>query len=59
MASMFDLFWRKPKRSVEDDLIPELKRYVVQIQDTRGVSYLAIAAPLLTFGVSLVAPIQQ
>ena len=50
---MFGIFGRKPKRSIEDDLIPQLKRHVVQIQDSTGVSYLAIAAPMLTFGISL------
>lgn len=51
---MFGIFGRQPKKSVEEDLIPELKRQVVQIRDSTGASYLAIAAPLLSFGISLV-----
>lgn len=51
---MFGLFGRKPKRSVEGDLIPELNRHVVQIHDSTGLSFLAIVEPMLTFGVSLV-----
>jgi tetratricopeptide (TPR) repeat protein len=50
---MFGIFGRKPTKSVDDDLIPELKRQVVQIKDSTGVSYLAIAEPMLTFGVTL------
>lgn len=52
---MFGLFRREPKRSVEDDLIPALRNNAAQIQETTGVSYLAVAAPMLTFGVSLIA----
>ena len=44
---MLGLFGRKTKRSAEDDLIPELTRYVIQIQETTGVSYTAIAAAML------------
>lgn len=50
---MFGLFGRKPKRSVENDLIPELKRQIVQIQESTGAKYLTIAEPMLTLGVSL------
>jgi tetratricopeptide (TPR) repeat protein len=55
MASMFGLFGHKPERNVEGELIPELRRHAVHIQDSTGTSYLAIAAPMLTFGISLLA----
>jgi tetratricopeptide (TPR) repeat protein len=45
------MFGRKPKRP--EDIVPEVKRHVVQLQETTGASYLAIAAPMLTFGISL------
>jgi tetratricopeptide (TPR) repeat protein len=46
---MFSLFGSK--KSAED-IIPELKRQVVDLQQTTGISYLPIASSLLQFGVS-------
>lgn len=48
---MFGLFGSKPKKNIEDELIPELKRHVVQIADSTGIPYLAIAMPMLSYGI--------
>ncbi|WP_035964081.1 tetratricopeptide repeat protein [Bradyrhizobium sp. YR681] len=47
---MFGLFGSKPKKSIDNELIPELKRTVVQIQEATGISYLAITLPMLSLG---------
>ncbi|MGX4803987.1 tetratricopeptide repeat protein [Bradyrhizobium guangdongense] len=49
---MFGLFGSKPKKSIENELIPELKNLVVQIKDSTGISYLAITLPMLGLGTS-------
>ncbi|MBJ7402180.1 MAG: tetratricopeptide repeat protein [Bradyrhizobium sp.] len=49
---MFGLFGNKPKKSVDNELIPELKSRVVQIQESAGISYLAITLPMLGLGSS-------
>ncbi|MDF0515752.1 tetratricopeptide repeat protein [Bradyrhizobium yuanmingense] len=49
---MFGLFGNKSKKSAEGELVPALKQYVVQIHDTTKITFLAIAHPLLTFGMS-------
>jgi tetratricopeptide (TPR) repeat protein len=49
---MFSLFGRKPKKGAEH-IIPELKRHVIQLQESTAVSSMAIAVSMLGFGISL------
>ncbi len=51
---MLNLFGRKPERSAED-IVREPKSHVVQLREAMGISYLAIAPPMLSFGMSLLA----
>ena len=49
---MFGLFGRKPEKR-PGEIVPDLKRRVVQLQEETGINHLAIAEAMLTFGFSL------
>jgi tetratricopeptide (TPR) repeat protein len=50
---MFSLFRRKPKKGAEH-ITAELKRHVIQLQESTALSSMAIAVSMLSFGISLI-----